>query len=73
MQEEKKQPVQVRANGVSRLAPDRDIDNIMEKSKNPGRTQRKDNIDRSFLQQAVCWAEILEKPVCRRRRERNWR
>ena len=31
------------------------------------------SIDRTFLQQAVCWAEILEKPVCRQRRERNWR
>lgn len=31
------------------------------------------SIDRTFLKQAVCWAEILEKPVCRQRREKNWR
>jgi len=34
-----------------------------------GRTQQ--DLDRTFLRKAICWAEILEKPVCRRRREKN--
>lgn len=73
MQEEKRRPILAGANGVSRIAPNRDIETIMEKGKKSGRTQPKDGLDRSFLRQAVCWAEILEKPVCRQRRERNWR
>ncbi|MBQ8231859.1 MAG: hypothetical protein IJZ34_08045 [Lachnospiraceae bacterium] len=73
MREEKKQPIPAGANGVSRIVPNRDIEATMVTSKKSNKTQPKDDIDRSFLRQAICWAEILEKPVCRRRRERNWR
>lgn len=26
-----------------------------------------------FLRQVIGWAEVLKKPACRRRRERNWK
>lgn len=73
MQVQKRLPVQAEENVVIGVTPGRDTINTMARGRKPDKVQSKDNIDRSFLRQAVCWAEILEKPVCRRRRERNWR
>ena len=58
MRNDSRQPVKNQGTGeVSGKKPDNNIDLNRE-------------IDRTFLRKAICWAEILEKPVCRRRRER---
>ena len=58
MKNDRRQPVKDQAAGnVSGNKLDKKID-------------LEQDMDRSFLRKAICWAEILEKPVCRRRRER---